>query len=278
MESCLYEGVLHHERLRPIRHRFHYRLWLAYLDLAELPELVRSGLLSNSRFGLASFRRGDHMWAPQRSLEDCIRDLVEQESGNRPMGPVRVLTQLSSLGYYFSPLNLYHCHGPDGVTVQAIVAEVQNTPWLERHAYVLWAGNREANTGDGVYRHPKTFHVSPFMGMNMEYRWRIKQPGERYQVSIENLADDEPMFRAGLHLRRAALTQENRHRLFLRYPLSPFRITAAIYWQAFQLWRSKCPFYSHPKQVSQSSMSVPPENSSSRTSCSEPFVTASCDV
>lgn len=278
MESCLYEGMLHHERLKPMRHRFHYRLCLAYLDLGELPGLVRSGLVSASRSGLASFRRTDHLGSPMRRIDDHVRDLVEQESGSRPTGPVRVLTQLSCLGYYFSPLNLFHCFGPDGASVQAIVAEVQNTPWLERHAYVLWDGNREKGGGDGVYRHTKTFHVSPFMGMNMEYRWRVKRPGETFRFVIENLADDEPVFRAGLHLRRVQLTQENRRRLLFRFPLSPFRITAAIYWQAFQLWRKKCPFHSHPKHVSQNSADATVANSPARTSCSKPFVAASCDA
>jgi uncharacterized protein len=278
MESCLYEGVLHHERLTPVRHRFHYRLHLVYLDAAELPELVRSGLVSARRFGLASFRRTDHLGDPLQPIDDYVRDIVQRESGTRPSGPVRVLTQLSCLGYYFGPLSLFHCFARDGVSAQAIVAVVQNTPWLERHTYVLWDGNREFSQGDGVYRHAKTFHVSPFMNMNIDYRWRIKQPGETYRVGIENLVDNEPMFRAGLFLRRMPWTRENRNRLLLRQPLAPFRITAAIYWQAFQLWRKKCPFYSHPKHVSQSLSDPTVASRSSRASCSEPFAPASCDA
>lgn len=278
MESCLYEGVVHHERLKPLRHRFHYKIQLAYLDLAELPTLMRSRLVSTSRCGVASFRRADHLGDARRKIDDHVRDLVEQETGSRPRGPVRVLTQLSCLGYSFSPLSLSYLYGLDGASIQSIVAEVQNTPWLERHAYVLWDGNRETGAGDGVYRHGKAFHVSPFMRMSMHYRWRLKQPGETIQVGIENLVGEELVFRAGLHLWQLPLTQQNRRRLLFRYPLWPFRITAAIYWQAFQLWRKKCPFYSHPKHVSQSSSDATDANSSSRVFGNEPFVKNSCDA
>ncbi|MBM3994993.1 MAG: DUF1365 domain-containing protein [Planctomycetes bacterium] len=249
MESCLYEGVLQHERLTPVRHRFDYRLSLDYLDLDEIPGLAKSELISTWHFGLASFRRTDHLGDPRQKIADHIRDLVERESGARPLGPVRLLTQLSCLGYYFSPLNLFYCFAPNGSSIEAVVAEVQNTPWLERHAYVLWDGNREACRGEGIYRHAKNFHVSPFMGMNVEYRWRIKKPGETMDVGIENLVEEAPVFRAGLHLRRVPLTPATRNRLLMRYPLAPFRITAAIYWQAFQLWRKKCPYYPHPKDA-----------------------------
>jgi DUF1365 family protein len=278
MESCLYEGVLHHERLTPVRHRFHYPLYLAYLDVEELPDLVRSGLVPAGRFGLASFRRTDHLGDPSQRFDDHVRDIVQQESGTRPSGPIRVLTQLSCLGYYFSPLNLFHCFGPDGVSVEAIVAEVQNTPWRERHAYVLWDGNRETSRGEGAYRHAKAFHVSPFMGMNIDYRWRITVPGETCQVGIQNLVNDEPVFQAGLQVRRVPLTQENRNRLLFRYPLAPFRITAAIYWQAFQLWRKKCPFYSHPHHESQGPPAPTFASPSSLATCSEHVAPAYCDV
>ncbi|HZZ79033.1 MAG TPA: DUF1365 domain-containing protein [Gemmataceae bacterium] len=278
MESCLYEGVLHHERLTPVRHRFHYRLCLAYLALEELPGLAKLNLISTDRFGLASFRRTDHVGDPRQNMADCIRDIVERESDARPTGSIRVLTQLSCLGYYFSPLNLFYCSEPDGESLEAVVAEVQNTPWLERHAYVLCDGNRETSRGDGVYRHAKNFHVSPFMGMNVEYRWHIQQPDERLDVRIENLVDEAPVFRAGLHLRRVPWTRANRNRLLLRYPLAPFRITAAIYWQAFQLWRKKCPFYSHPKHVKPGPAVSPVGSVVTRPSCNEHVATASCDV
>ena len=172
MESCLYEGIVHHERFRPVNHRFRYHLFMAYLDLEELPGLLRSGELSSASFAPSSFFRRDHFGDPRRSLPETVREVAE-EAGATVDGPIRLLTQLRYFGYYFSPLNLFFCFGADGKTVQAVVAEVQNTPWLERHCYVLWPGNQEEAEPTGHYRHAKDFHVSPFMAMNLEYRWHV---------------------------------------------------------------------------------------------------------
>jgi DUF1365 family protein len=275
MESCLYEGAVHHERLTPVRHRFGYRLYLAYIDLAEAPALRRAGLLSQNRFGLASFRRSDHAGVASEPLETAVRSLV-QRHGARADGPIRLLTPLSCLGYFFSPLKLFYCFAADGTQVQSVVAEVQNTPWLERHRYVLWEGNRESNGAADAYRHAKTFHVSPFMEMNMEYRWRIAAPGADLHVGIENVAAESVVFRAGLALRRVEWTAASRSRMVRRYPFMPARITAAIYWQAFQLWRKKCPFHAHPKHTP----SVPPsERAVSEARYSSAYAEAvSCDA
>lgn len=244
MESCLYEGIVRHERFQPVTHRFSYRLFMTYLDLDEVPALLRAGLLSGGRFAAAGLLRRDHFGDPRRPLAECVRERVAEATGVVPTGPVRLLTQLRCLGYYFSPLNLFFCLAADGHTPEAIVAEVQNTPWLERHSYLLWAGNRE---GDPThYRHAKSFHVSPFMGLAMEYRWRVPPPGEALSVTIENGADSSPLFRAGLGLRRVPLTRGNQLRLLCCYPLLPARITAAIYFEAFHLWRKRCPYYPHP--------------------------------
>lgn len=252
MESCYYEGTVVHERARPVAHGFRYRLYLAYLDLDELPGLVRRGLVSDGRFAAASFLRRDHLGDARRPLADCVRELVVERAGFGPGGPVRVLAPLRSFGYYFAPLSLFFCYGADGRTVEAVVAEVRNTPWLERHCYVLWAGNREASAAGLRYRHPKAFHVSPFLGMEAEYHWRIDPPADRVRVEIEHRSDGGRLFRAGLGLKRVAMTRQTGRALAGRYPAQPARITAAIYWQAFLLWRKSCPYYPHPNPPSAS--------------------------
>lgn len=247
MESCLYEGVVFHERLQPVIHRFHYRLYLNFLDLTEVPILSRAGLLSGSQFAPGSFLRRDHFGDPRQPLERSVRDLVAEHTGIAVDGPIRLLTQLRNFGYYFSPLNLFFCYASDGCHLQAIVAEVQNTPWLERHRYVLWQGNQDNSEGHLLYRHPKSFHVSPYMGMDVEYRWRLSLPDEYLNVGIENRMADNLLFRATLNLRRVPLSHRTRFTMLCRYPLMTARITIAIYLQAFQLWRKKCPFHAHPR-------------------------------
>ena len=142
---------------------------------------------------------------------------------------------------------LFRSYAPDGIVLQAVVAEVQNTPWLQRHCYVLWHGNQVGAGPDAEYRHPKSFHVSPFMGMDVEYRWRLSVPGERLRIGIDNTQGNCPLFRASMALRRLPLSRSTQSIMHWRYPLMTVRITAAIYLQAFSLWRKKCPFYPHTR-------------------------------
>ena len=247
MESCLYEGVVYHERLQPVKHRFQYRLYMNFIDLAEVPALLRAGLLSERRFSPNGFVRSDHFGDPKQPLAGSMRDLVKRETGLVANGPIRILTQLRSFGYYFSPLNLFFCYATDGSALQAVVAEVQNTPWFERQCYVLWLGNQIGTGPEAEYRHPKSFHVSPFMGMDVDYHWRLSVPTERLQIEVVNTQENRPLFRASMALRRVPLSRRTQSTMHWRYPFMTARITAAIYLQALSLWRKKCPFYPHPR-------------------------------
>jgi dehydrogenase/reductase SDR family protein 12 len=130
--SCIYEGTIRHRRLQP-RREFTHRLALAYLDLEELPRLL-DGRLVGRRPALVPVRRRDYLGDPDVSPDRAVRDLVNDRTGWRPKGPIRVLTHLRSLGHCFNPVSFYYCLGPTGASVQNLVAEVTNTPWGERHA------------------------------------------------------------------------------------------------------------------------------------------------
>lgn len=247
MESCLYEGRVSHARLGAIEHRFQYSFFMLYLDLDEWPALVkRHWALSCAKVAPAAFRREDHFGDAKMPLATSVRNLVESETGDRPQGPIRMLTQLRYWGYYFSPLNLFYCFGADGKTVEAIVAEVSNTPWGERHCYVLWEGNRQS-AEPLRFRHPKLFHVSPFMGMDAEYVWKLNAPGEHLTVGIESRRDDKPIFRAGMSLGRREISGRQLTTTLLSYPVVTAKIVAAIYFEALRLWWKKCPYFPHPK-------------------------------
>ena len=138
MESCIYEGRVKHSRSRPARHQFSYRLFLMYLDLDELDTLFeKRWFWSASRPALARFRRSDHMGREDQPLADAVRDRVEKETGRRPSGSIRLLTNLSYFGYCFNPVSFYYCFSADGEHVEYIVSEVHNTPWGERDTYLL---------------------------------------------------------------------------------------------------------------------------------------------
>ncbi len=244
--SAIYEGTLVHRRLEPRPHAFRYRLSLLYLDLEELPALFeRRWLWSARRPAPAWLRRTDYLGPSDRPLEQAVRERVERQLGHRPAGAVRVLTQPRTLGYLFNPVSFYFCHGTGGA-LEALVAEITNTPWGERHAYVLDA--RQAAGGERRWRFRKDFHVSPFQALEHDYDWRCDEPGERLGVRMTNLRAGRPVFQAELACRRRALDARGLRAHLVRHPLQPLRLHAAIYWQAARLFLLRTPFHAHPSK------------------------------
>lgn len=251
MHSCLYEGRVWHRRERPVNHGFRYRLFMAYLDLDELPRLM-PGIVSDDRSAWLSFQPPDHLLGHTSDLASAVRQLVRERTGMEVGGPIRLLTQLRSLGRYFSPLNVYYCFDTSGCDLQCAVAEVNNTPWGEQHCYVLWEGNRVERSRELQFTHAKSFHVSPFMDMRLDYEWRLQVPAEQLRVRIANSRAGDRFFQAGLVMRRRPLDRPTLRRLAWRYPWQPAGILAAIYFEAFRLWIKRCPTFSHPKTHSPS--------------------------
>lgn len=247
MHSCIYEGTVSHRRREPVDHQFQYRLFMVYLDLDELPELVgRHGLISQRKLATRSLLRQDHLYESNIPLADEVRNLVAERTGQAPTGPIRLLTQLRYFGYYMSPLNLFYCFDASGEKVSTIVAEVNNTPWNERHCYALWSGNRSGGFDSLEFQHQKEFHVSPFMDMDMQYRWRLASPTETLKIHLANTRNSQVVFEAGMSLKQQPLSRQNLRRMTVRYPFMTAKILTAIYFQALQLWWKKCPSYTHP--------------------------------
>jgi DUF1365 family protein len=249
VESCLYEGRVYHRRLRPVEHVFEAPLFMLYLDLEELPGIFRSRWLwSAERPALAQFRREDHLGDRSLPLDSAVRELVAERSGRTPRGPIRLLTHLRYFGYVFNPVSFYYCLAPDGSRLEAVVAEVSNTPWLERHCYVLVPDAPEG----GASLHfvtPKSFHVSPFMGMDMDYHWTFRKPGDRLMVRIANHERrGGALFDASLALVRREITGRSLAGVLVRYPALTAQVVARIYWQAWRLRRKGVPWHDHPQR------------------------------
>jgi len=248
VHSCLYEGRVRHRRRRPVEHAFEFPLYMVYLDLGELPDLFSgSWLWSAERPALAWFRRRDHLGDPDLPLDRCVRDLVEAETGRRPRGPVRLLTHPRTAGFAMNPVSFYYCFDARGESLEAVVAEVTNTPWGERHCYVV-TGGRSAGSSALRARCPKDFHVSPFLGMDLHYVWTLRAPGRRLGLRIAVQGPEgAPLFEAALGLRRRELTVGARTRALLRYPWMTAQVFAGIYWQALRLRLLGVPFHPHPR-------------------------------
>jgi len=252
MHSAIFSGQVRHARKTPKHHAFNYRVFMMLIDLSELDTVFQKRWFwSTRRPALARFRRENYYGDPKVPLANCIRALVRERTGAPAEGPIRLLTNLSYFGFCFNPISLYYCFQSDGETIDAIVAEVSNTPWGERHCYVLPANE---NTGDHKthrYIADKTLHVSPFMEMNFTYDWLITRPAGRLLVRLKNMRDGEVCFTATLDLERREISSASLAATLVRFPFMTYRTILGIHWQAARLWLKGCPIYPHPKKKNQ---------------------------
>lgn len=250
MHSCLYAGRVRHRRFAPKPHDFNYRLFYVYLDLDELDVIfARRWFWSTSRPALAWFRQSDHLQHSAVPLKQAITNVVEQHTGQRPQGPIRLLTQLRYFGYVFNPVSFYYCFDHSGTQLETIVAEVNNTPWGERHLYVLPQHRSNTSTSNVRIELDKEFHVSPFMPMDIHYNWAFTAPEQQLTVHMENYRHSEKLFDATLALQQQPINGRNCARVLLRYPFMTIKIIGAIYWQALKLLFKGTPVYDHPTKL-----------------------------
>lgn len=251
MDSGIFEGQVKHTRRLPVRHRFAYRVFMMYLDLDELPALFAPyWLWSVTRPALARFKREDHLGDPQQPLKAAVQDLVQERTGRRPTGPIRLLTHLQYFGFGFNPVSFYYCFDATGETLETIVAEVNNTPWGEQHCYVLPSSESLRASTPLRFQPEKMMHVSPFMSMDIDYDWYFMPPTDRLRVFMANDKDGARLFDASLALKRREISSASLARVLVQYPLMTLRVITAIHWQALKLWLKRVPLFVHPaKQI-----------------------------
>ena len=234
MHSCIYEGTIRHRRYRPRPNMFQYRLFFMFLDLAELPTLFDiHPFWSYEKSNLASFRRRDHFGDPKIALDQAVRDLVRDRVGRRPNGPIRLLTHLRYFGHCFNPASFYYCYDSTDTEVGAIIVEIHNTPWGERHCYVLDAEQDEhPNRYWRRHQFAKSFHVSPFIDLDIHYDWRFRLPGDTIRVHMIDYEKGGKLFDASLGLQRRPINRGALTRVLFRYPMMTVQVITLIHWQA----------------------------------------------
>ena len=241
--AALYEGVVVHHRHDPQARTFAPRLFLAHLDVDALPgSLDRLPLWSARRAAPLHFRRRDFLDGGDGALGDGVRDLVHERLGRRPAGPVTLLAHVRTFGWLFNPLAVYYCWSPAG-GLDAVVLEVTNTPWGDRHWYVV-----DAQQDAGPSTFTKGMHVSPFLPMDVQYRITWTTPGDDLRLRIDIERAGTPVFDAELALHRVPLDRRHAVTMPLRHWLLPLRVSIGIYREALKLFLRRARFFPHPNR------------------------------
>lgn len=231
VRSALYLGRVGHARLKPRRHTLAYRSFMLLLDLDELEALDR-GLrwFSLDRFNLFGFRPGDHGDGSATPLRAQVAAHLLAAGVAEPIGRVQLLCLPRVLGYVFNPISLYFCHGEAGELL-AVLYEVNST-FGERHTYLIPVEGSERPLRQEA---DKRLHVSPFMPMQLLYRFRVDPPGETVRVAVEVRDAGGPVLTASFAGRRRALSDGSLLRTFAAYPLQTLVVMTAIHWEAVKL-------------------------------------------
>jgi DUF1365 family protein len=236
LNSCIYRGKVFHKRFMPVMHSFIYTLDYIYLNLDEIESTFATSVFwSANKTNWVSFKRQDYL-PSTRELKKEVCYKIQEISGENFTGEVYMLATLRSLGYCMNPITLFYCFDKE-TNLRHVLVEVHNTPWNQRHTYLLSGPNFNDETH-------KKFHVSPFMPMDTTYKWGIGDPEESLNVSIQVSQKDQQLFNANLALERIEITKANQ--LIFIHVRQAFRMIVGIYFHALKLWIKKVPFYGHP--------------------------------
>jgi len=247
-KNYIYTGTIRHRRFTPFNRLFNYSLFMVYIDLDSVNNFLKKSWFWNvNKRALISFHREDYHGKSNTDLSKSVRETIYKSVGREIKGPIRLLTHLRYFGYCFNPVSFYYCYDEKDSEVEVIMAEVTNTPWKERHSYIIQ--NKIGDEKNLKENFKKKLHVSPFWGMDHDYEWMFTQPGENLYVNMKNFKSNEKVFDATLTMKQRLFTKKELVKQVLRFPFITMVIVFRIHFQAFKLWIKKAPFFIHPDKI-----------------------------
>jgi len=250
-KSKIYVGNINHRRLSPKKHSFNYSLYMLALDTREMEKKQSpSWLFGFYKFYPLSFIEKDYLRSEPGTLNQRIRNKMTELGGDIDISRIIMLVQVRCFGIYFSPANFYFCYDQNDKCTY-MLAEVSNTPWNERHYYLVNL-QREYEK-----KNEKCFQVSPFMDLDMAYFWQVKPPSddnEKLVINIENKRENlqnskaETVFEVCLRMDKQEFTQKSLLNVWCQLPVMTIKVIFSIYWQALKLFIKGIPFVGYQKK------------------------------
>lgn len=245
MESALYVGTLRHRRFRPVPHEFTYSLFMSFLDIDRIPELMKvSRFAGYNRWNWTSFDSRDYFGDPRLSLRERLCIDAKANGIDLPGGRIFLLTHLRYMGYVFNPVSFFYCYDSND-SLSIVLAAINNT-FGELHNYWLTPRSQVAGRNGRSYEVAKAFHISTFIGMNSTYRFTFSDPAKSLVVQTNVSSGGGVVLDSSLKLNREPWSAPNLHRVLDRYPFMTLRVMAGIHWQAASLFLKKVPVFDHP--------------------------------
>lgn len=252
MDSCLYKAQVMHNRLEPKKHRFHYNIFMFYINLDEIDSLVKKHwLISRNKFNLFSFRDGEHLQLPvenpdkSKSVKQHITNYLQLNDINLGKGKIMLLTNLNVFGYNFNPVSFYYCFNENEEPVCAI-AEVNNT-FGEMKPFLL---NKEHFSANKFHWNTKKhFYVSPFIDHDVNFDFNLPIPAEKLNIRIDDYKDEKRIFISTLTGSRKQLNTSSLLAFCVRFPFVTLKIITLIHWNALKLWLKKIPYRKKAEQM-----------------------------